>query len=52
MGRKIGGRLKWRGFHGNHETGHVQKAKLENRYTHTFIHQQYEDGQNTRAKGP
>lgn len=37
MGRKIGGRLKWKGFHGNHETGHVQKAKLENRYTHSYI---------------
>lgn len=28
--------MKWRGFHGNHETGHVQKAKLENRYTHSY----------------
>jgi hypothetical protein len=30
--------LNWRGFHGNHETGHVQKAKLENRYTHSYIY--------------
>lgn len=33
-----GGRRKWRGFHGNHETGHVQKAKLENRYTYSYIY--------------
>lgn len=33
-----GGRLKWRGFHGNHEIGHVQKAKLKNRYTHSYIY--------------
>lgn len=36
MGRNR--RLNWRGFHGNHETGHVQKAKLENRYTHSYIY--------------
>lgn len=30
--------MKWKGFHGNHETGHVQKAKLENRYTHSYIY--------------
>jgi hypothetical protein len=44
MGRNGREAENWRSFHGNYQADHVQKAKLQNRYTHAHIY-------NVRASG-